>query len=143
MLPNESGSDPDGETRSRLQRRQFLGGAVVGGTVVTAGCLGIFDGCRSDDTIGDKSSNPEAYYTGDGEQLMGVVGEVDSVDADRVILDDGTGTAAITSGPVADWQTSSADFDCARGSGSYLEEMQGEYDADVVLFDGQVRQHDP
>lgn len=128
---------------SQFRRRAFLGTALVGGVVGSAGCLGLFGSCEGDTSIEEKAANPADYYTTDDLQLIGVIGEVGSVTRDRVILDDGTGTAAITSGPISDWQTGSADFDCAEGSGSYLQDMQSQYDADLVLFGGTVTQHNP
>jgi hypothetical protein len=126
------------ERRSgKLRRRNVLGGAAVG-TVALAGCssLPFFGDCQAEDTsIEEQARNPEEYFR-DDNQTMVVVGEADDTTADRVILDDGSGTAAITSGALYEWEGVATG--CQEARGSYNEFNQDEYDADLVITNGEL-----
>jgi hypothetical protein len=93
MEPEDA--EQERQSDGTLKGRQMLYGAALG-TASLAGCTDFLGGsCSADNTsIEEQASNPAEYY--DSDQMMTVVGDAEDTTADRVILDDGSGTAAIT-----------------------------------------------
>lgn len=121
-----------------MQRRRFLKLTPPAvGSLAVAGCLD-GDSCEGENTIEDIAADPLSYASDDQFQtIFGVVGEVTDVNRDRVIISDGTGTTAVTSGPLNDWVVGSFEMgECMSASGDYDEGLQDLYNVDLVLYDG-------
>jgi len=136
MQSEDTENDPQSD--GTLKRRHMLYGAALG-TASLSGCSQVLDffggSCQADNTsIEEQAANPEEYYDSNNE--MTVVGDAEDTNADRVILDDGSGTAAITSGALYEWQGTATG--CKEAVGRYNPDNQGEYDADLVITNGEL-----
>ncbi|MFC6756445.1 MULTISPECIES: hypothetical protein [Haloarcula] len=107
----------------RRKTLKIMGAA--GATASVAGCSGILGGCGpGENEIGalaeavnsEESSTAEEAATGDSETVS-ITGEIQSIGDNEVIIDDGTGTAKLTT-LVGGFETENVgEGDCAEASG--------------------------
>lgn len=120
-----------------ITRRRVLEATGSVGVVGIAGCL---NSCESGDPqIEELAANPEQYIDDEDDPGMMVGGELTDLRRGRAFVDDGSGTAAITSGPGSQWNTRTVDEGiCVWAGGSYEADAQDRFDVDLVLLDGSM-----
>ncbi|MBX0305271.1 hypothetical protein EGD98_16535 [Halomicroarcula sp. F24A] len=115
--------------------------AAAGATASMAGCSGILGGCGpGEDEIGtvaedvnnEEPSTAEEASTGDGDSVS-ITGEIQSIGDNEVIIDDGTGTAKLTT-LFGGFETQNVgEGDCAEASGIPFAPEDGS-DNDIRLL---------
>ena len=124
----------------RRKTLKIMGAA--GASASVAGCSGILGGCGpGENEIGtlaedvDQTAEPstaEEAQTGDGESVS-ITGEIQSIGDNEVIIDDGTGTAKLTT-LFGGFETQNVgEGDCAEASGIPLGPEDGS-DNDIRLL---------
>ncbi len=107
----------------RRKTLKIMGAA--GATASVAGCSGILGGCGpgeneigalAEDVNDEEPATAEETSTGDGETVS-ITGEIQSVGDNEIIVDDGTGTAKLTT-LFGGFETQNVgEGDCAEASG--------------------------
>lgn len=95
---------------------KLIGTAGAGASV--SGCSGILGGCGpGDDEIGTVTENVNATASAGAAGTVSITGEIRSVGETDIVVDDGTGTAKLTTLFGSAPPRNVDDGDCARASG--------------------------